>query len=247
MDWAVERGWVYATLMFGEAQVRTGYLIVGILKTKGLAAALLGISQEFKKISLHKLTSDFEEIARDSSETGLTAKDGFLAAPTSGSSALTHNEADTPDIFVCYRRDDSNHVTGRICDRLFLALGRNRVFRDIDSIPLGIRDFDEELKNKLVESRFFLAVIGKHWLDAADDEGRQRLGNADDYVSLEIGTTLKSNAQIIPIMVDEASIPAPSKLSENLRPLTRCPALPVRGGQDFENDTDRLISHLRNP
>ena len=33
---AVERGWVYATLMFGEAQVRTGYLIVGIYLTASL-------------------------------------------------------------------------------------------------------------------------------------------------------------------------------------------------------------------
>src|SRR5512134_202146 len=33
---AVERGWLFATLMFGEAQVRTGHLIYGILKTAGL-------------------------------------------------------------------------------------------------------------------------------------------------------------------------------------------------------------------
>ena len=30
---AVERGWVYGSLMFGDTQVRTGYLIVGMLKT----------------------------------------------------------------------------------------------------------------------------------------------------------------------------------------------------------------------
>ena len=29
---AVERGWVYGTLLFGESQVRTGHLIVGLLK-----------------------------------------------------------------------------------------------------------------------------------------------------------------------------------------------------------------------
>src|SRR4051812_21981710 len=34
---AVERGWVYATLMFGDSQVRTGHLIVGLLKTDGLS------------------------------------------------------------------------------------------------------------------------------------------------------------------------------------------------------------------
>ena len=33
---AVERGWVYGSLMFGESQVRTGYLVLGILKTPSL-------------------------------------------------------------------------------------------------------------------------------------------------------------------------------------------------------------------
>src|SRR6266496_720086 len=38
---AVERGWVYATLMFGESQVRTGYLLVGILKQRELRNELV--------------------------------------------------------------------------------------------------------------------------------------------------------------------------------------------------------------
>jgi type VI secretion system protein VasG len=41
---AVERGWVYGSLMFGESQVRTGYLVLGILKTPSLRHALLGLS-----------------------------------------------------------------------------------------------------------------------------------------------------------------------------------------------------------
>ena len=31
---AVERGWVYGTLMYGESQVRSGHLVVGMLKTR---------------------------------------------------------------------------------------------------------------------------------------------------------------------------------------------------------------------
>src|SRR5690606_38654784 len=37
---AVERAWVFATLMFGEAQVRSGYLVVGALRTPQLRNAL---------------------------------------------------------------------------------------------------------------------------------------------------------------------------------------------------------------
>ena len=34
---AVERGWVYGSLMFGESQVRTGYLVLGILPVTSLS------------------------------------------------------------------------------------------------------------------------------------------------------------------------------------------------------------------
>jgi type VI secretion system protein VasG len=33
VDEAVERGWVFGSLMFGSAQVRTGHLLVGMLRT----------------------------------------------------------------------------------------------------------------------------------------------------------------------------------------------------------------------
>src|SRR3982751_3718479 len=46
---AVERAWVYATLMFGESQVRTGHLIAGILKTPSLRQALVGMSRQFER------------------------------------------------------------------------------------------------------------------------------------------------------------------------------------------------------
>ena len=74
---AVERGWVYATLMFGEAQVRTGYLMVGILKQRGLRNELLAISKEFDKIKLETLTDRFQEVVAGSPEDAMTARDGF--------------------------------------------------------------------------------------------------------------------------------------------------------------------------
>ncbi len=74
---AVERGWVFGTLMFGESQVRSGHLIVGILKTKGLSHALTSISKEFEKIKAETLTDRFDEILSGSPEHGLTASDGF--------------------------------------------------------------------------------------------------------------------------------------------------------------------------
>jgi type VI secretion system protein VasG len=86
---AVERGWVFATLMFGEAQVRTGHLVIGILKTSSLRNAFIGISRQFDAIKLDTLTDDFRRIVGGSPEETLSATDGSrLAAPGETSDAI---------------------------------------------------------------------------------------------------------------------------------------------------------------
>jgi type VI secretion system protein VasG len=81
---AVERGWVYGSLMFGESQVRTGYLVIGILKTPSLRHALLGLSGEFDKIKVEALSERFNEYIGDSPENALGASDGFNAGAVPG-------------------------------------------------------------------------------------------------------------------------------------------------------------------
>ncbi|MBW8353134.1 MULTISPECIES: type VI secretion system ATPase TssH [Pseudomonas] len=81
---AVERGWVYGSLMFGESQVRTGYLVIGILKTPSLRHALLGLSREFDKIKIEALCERFDEYIGDSPENALSASDGFTAGAVPG-------------------------------------------------------------------------------------------------------------------------------------------------------------------
>jgi len=68
LEEAVERGWVYASLLFSSSRVRTGHMMVGILKTSGLASLLLGISREFSKIRLDRLTEEFATITNGSPE-----------------------------------------------------------------------------------------------------------------------------------------------------------------------------------
>src|SRR4051812_7864304 len=70
---AVERGWVYGSLMFKDGQVRTGHLIVGILKTPGLRNALAAISRELDKIKGDVLAEKFDAIVGPSPETALRA------------------------------------------------------------------------------------------------------------------------------------------------------------------------------
>jgi len=72
----VERAWTYATLLLNEPSIRSGHLIVGMLKTKGLQRELMSISGEFEKVKVEDLTDNWEKILGESVEAGLAAKDG---------------------------------------------------------------------------------------------------------------------------------------------------------------------------
>ncbi|MHC4313104.1 MAG: type VI secretion system ATPase TssH [Planctomycetota bacterium] len=76
LEESVERGWVFGSLLFGESQIRTGHLIVGILKTSGLKNVLLRISKEFDKIKLEQLTDSYAKIVAGSPEETMAATDG---------------------------------------------------------------------------------------------------------------------------------------------------------------------------
>lgn len=80
LEESIERGWVYGTLMFGESQIRTGHIVVGILKTPSLRNVLLGISREFNKIKAEQLTDEFSKIVGNSVEETLSATDGSAFA-----------------------------------------------------------------------------------------------------------------------------------------------------------------------
>ena len=45
-------------------------------------------------------------------------------------------------IFINYRRDESGHVAGRLYESLAPKFGRNKLFMDVDNIPVG-KDFED--------------------------------------------------------------------------------------------------------
>ena len=77
---SIERAWVFATLLFGENQVRTGHLVVGMLRTTTLRNALYAISRQFERVKAEALVDDFAKILAASPENGLAASDGSGAS-----------------------------------------------------------------------------------------------------------------------------------------------------------------------
>ncbi len=91
---AVERAWVWSTLKYGDAQVRTGHIVLAMLKTASLRNVLLSVAREFEKIKPDRLADDFAAIVKSSPEEGQKAKDGGVeglggqAAPGEASGAM---------------------------------------------------------------------------------------------------------------------------------------------------------------
>ncbi|MGH8557643.1 MAG: type VI secretion system ATPase TssH [Methylococcales bacterium] len=77
---AAEQGWLYASLMYNSNQVRTGHLVVGMVKTADLRNALNAISGQFKKINTDTLLEEFKHIVGGSPEEMLQAHDGSKLA-----------------------------------------------------------------------------------------------------------------------------------------------------------------------
>ena len=87
VDTAVERGWVYASLMFGERQIRTGHLLVGLLKTPSQRGALLAISRQWDKVNVDQLAAQFGTLLAGSPEAA-TGPAETGAAPGEASNAI---------------------------------------------------------------------------------------------------------------------------------------------------------------
>src|SRR5579863_350053 len=137
---AVERGWVYGTLMFGDAQVRTGYLLVGMLKTPSLRNSLNAISKEFAKINLDTLTDRFAEVVKGSPEDGLSASDGFQAsggaAPGEASGAMAPPQMGKQEALKKFTVDLTEQARGGKMDPI---VGRDDEIRQVVDILMRRR------------------------------------------------------------------------------------------------------------
>lgn len=146
-------------------------------------------------------------------------------------------------VFISYRREDSQDVTGRIYDRLVEYFSGSGVFKDIDDIPLG-SDFRTVIEAAIGRAVAVVVIIGPTWVDCADTDGRRRLDTPTDFVRLEIQVALSKGVPVIPALVGRAAMPAPGELPDDIRPLAYRNGLSIRSDPDFNSDMERLASAL---
>ena len=144
-------------------------------------------------------------------------------------------------IFISYRRDDSMGASGRVCDWLRIGFGRDRVFRDVDSMIPGF--WKPQIDLALAASKACVAVIGRRW---ADETNLPRLHDSNDMVRHELETALVSGKRgelaVIPLLVEEVKLPQ-DQLPEVLRSLLGCQAFEITEN-GYHDDTRRLIDKI---
>lgn len=171
---------------------------------------------------------------------------------------MSDSDSGSYKIFISYRRDDSQATVDHIYDRLKDHFGRDAIFMDVDSIPVGY-SFPGYVKSVLRQCRIALIVIGSAWLSVLSNDGpykgQPRLADPADFVRVEVEQTLAyatvnddgrptSDLLLMPVLVQGARMPHAEELPASLRTLAERNATQIRRNPDFDNDINRLIAHI---
>jgi len=142
------------------------------------------------------------------------------------------------NVFISYRRKDTQDFVGRLADRLRAARGIGKVFVDVDAIAPG-ENFRQLTHAEMLRCDVSLIVIGPAWRGESADGG-PRIFDERDLVRREVRDALSREGRVIPVLVNDAVMPKASELPDDLRDLPELNTVLVRHAA-FERDTDHLL------
>ena len=145
-------------------------------------------------------------------------------------------------IFISYRRADTQATAGRMAQFLDGIGAVDEVFLDVDDIGVG-ENFERRIERTLARASHVFVLIGPGWAGPAGASGRPRLFDADDVVRRETALALRGEAKLVPILVDEARMPRPAELPDDLKELPGVNAFSLRTSH-FDEDMDDLLDGL---
>jgi hypothetical protein len=146
-------------------------------------------------------------------------------------------------IFLSYRREDVTPYARLLQYLLGERIPDARVFMDLDSIEAGL-DFAEVIREAVESCAVLVALIGQQWATLADEEGRRRLDDPDDFVRFEVKTALERDVRVVPVLVDGAKPLRREQLPVELHKLARLNAFELSSGR-YQYDADRLVDLIQ--
>ena len=121
-------------------------------------------------------------------------------------------------IFISYRQADAKAWAISLRDDLAKVFGEDQVFLDKDTLQAG--NWRDQITHALDQCKVVLVVIGARWLTITDEQNRPRIHLPDDVHHQEVALALtQTDVTVIPVLVDEASMPRLEQLPEDLRKL----------------------------
>ncbi len=146
-------------------------------------------------------------------------------------------------IFISYRRADSQARAERLHDALAAMLGEERVFLDREDIGQGDR-WRDTIARQVDKANVVLALIGPQWLHelkARSDAG------ADDVLASELARALQTPGKtVLPMLIDDTVMPSAPELPAALALLAERQAAPLRQAH-FDADVCALLLTLHTP
>jgi hypothetical protein len=144
-------------------------------------------------------------------------------------------------VFINYRWGNDHGWVHAIWSSLERHIPPHKIFVDIDGIRPG-QHIRTVVEDAIRESDVLLPVIGPDWLSVSHGASR-RIDDPADYVRFEIVTALDENKEVIPVLVDDAQMPAEHALPAPLRRLAGNLAVSVTH-RTFREDMKALISAI---
>ncbi|MDQ3275012.1 MAG: toll/interleukin-1 receptor domain-containing protein [Actinomycetota bacterium] len=118
-------------------------------------------------------------------------------------------------VFINYRQGVEGLAVAGLYRILSDRFGSDKVFLDIRSMPPGTR-YPDELRAKLDASKVVLAVIQQDWLDRLEEHQHTA---GPDWVRYEISTALRTGKTVIPVLLNDATLPTASELPADMADL----------------------------
>jgi hypothetical protein len=133
------------------------------------------------------------------------------------------DSADTPKLFISYRRDETPVSAAWLYEVLVERFGESSVFMDLTLKP-G-EDFVERITDVLGSCHILLLVMGPRWAAPNDGTGPASIRDPDDFVRLEAEVAMaRGDVEVLPVLVGGAKMPHRDELPEKIQGLTRIQA-----------------------
>jgi hypothetical protein len=145
-----------------------------------------------------------------------------------------------PQIYVIYRPEDTRKKSRDIIAVLEKTYGASNTHSPDYAGYVDVYAIERDVK----QADYLLVIIGNYWSDMVDESGMNLLNSVYDPVHMAIATGINSRKQVIPILVDGASMPYANRLPRELRKLTKQDPIKLNKNDPLEKSLTKGLKEI---